>query len=490
MSVIISQTQRPTLHAMYAKNTVPHLLIEATENITVQLKYWPYDDRDNVQWNDADIVFTGSYSPDFNGEIDIDFGELYGAYLSTVIPTNDSTELDQSPGAGYFHLLISGSDSGAINTNSLRWYVANAKLKSSQSFQSWSMANFLTNQPIEKVTNYESPEWLTWIDYGSGCDLIARFYRKNGESIEITVRSATDAGVFSANVRYSRLIQMANVTSPSQLQGFYDLILVNSKQQEVACQRYIYEERTGMEKYFLFVNALGGIDTLICQGENVLQPNTAHNIGRFSDHYRALDDTDDKRRWNQNTGMVPTQYRNWIYELLTNKQGAQKYDPAALDYYSIVVDQSDVSMSDHGQLSQASFGYILDETVNVISDTERAVDRMLHQSVAEQAEAFDDVRAKQTAVMQDDGHGGFETNELIIPASTIYVNDNRTFKSVGEPPVYYYLNGSQTAAGSFSPGSEDNPTVINKQASDSISFSTQNENIELLEIKYYPTQTT
>lgn len=490
MSVIISQTQRPTQNAMYAKNTVPSLLIEATENVTVQLKYWPYDDRANAQWGDADVVFTGSYSPDFNGEIHIDFGELYAAYLSTVIPTNDSTELDQSPGAGYFHLFVEGSDSGVINTNSLKWYVTNAKLKSSKTFQEWSHTNFLTNQPIEKVTNYESPEWLTWIDYGQECDLIARFYRKNGQTIDVTVRAADGEGVFSANVRYSRLIQMANVTSPSQLLGYYDLILVNSKEQEVAHQRYIYEERTGMEKYFLFVNALGGIDTLICQGENVLQPNTTHNIGRFADHYRALDDTDDKRRWNQNTGMVPTQYRNWIYELLTNKQGAQKYDPAALDYYSIVVDQSDVSMSDHGQLSQASFGYILDETVNVMSDTERAVDRMLHQSVADQAEAFDDVRAKQTAVMQDDGQGGFSTSELFIPADTIYVSDNRTLKSVGEPPVYYFLNGSQTAAGSFSPGSEDNPTVINKQASDSISFATQNENIELLEIKYYPTQTT
>lgn len=490
MSVIISQTQRPTQHAMYAKNTVPILLIEATENVTVQLKYWPYNDRANAQWGDADIVFTGSYSPDFNGEIEIDFGELYGAYLSTVIPTNDSTELDQSPGAGYFHLFVEGSDSGAIGTNSLRWYVANAKLKSSQTFQSWSTANFLTNQPIEKVTNYESPEWLTWIDYGQECDLIARFYRKNGQTIDVTVRAADGEGVFSANVRYSRLIQMANVTSPSQLLGYYDLILVNSKEQEVARQRYIYEERTGMEKYFLFVNALGGIDTLICQGENVLQPNTAHNIGRFSDHYRALDDTDDKRRWNQNTGMMPTQYRNWIYELLTNKQGAQKYDPAALDYYSIVVDQSDVSMSDHGQLAEASFGYILDETVNVMSDTERAVDRMLHQSVAEQAEAFDDLRAKQTAVMQDDGQGGLTTADLNIPADTIYVHDNRIVKSVGEPAVFYFLNGSSTASGSFSPGSEDNPTVINKPAKATIRFATQNESIELLEIKYYPTQNT
>ena len=60
MSVIISQTQRPTQNAMYAKNTVPSLLIEATENVTVQLKYWPYDDRAYAQWGDADVVFTGS----------------------------------------------------------------------------------------------------------------------------------------------------------------------------------------------------------------------------------------------------------------------------------------------------------------------------------------------------------------------------------------------------------------------------------------------
>ena len=472
-------SQKPVAGRTYAKNEVPAFVITTQSTLLAVLTIG------------NETVFQGSYSPDFNGQISIDFSGLYDKYLETLIPSSLGdliTHTDyRRQFTATFYVLVGEDVSGDPAT--LSWYVANARLKSATAFMSWSEQNFLTNQPIEKVTNYESPEWLTWLDLSGGSTLAARFYPKTGGNLDVTVCTTSNIGCYSANVRYSRLIGMANVLS-SRLKGYYDLILYDAKAAEVCRQRYIYEERSGREKYFCFVNALGGIDTLICDGENVLQPETTHNIGRFANRYRALDDSDDQRKWTQNTGMMPNKYRNWVYELLTNKQGAQKYDPAALDYYSIVVDHSDVSMSDHGQLAQASFGYILDETVNVISDTERAVDRMLHQSVAEQAEAFDDVRAKQTAVMKDDGHGGFETNELIIPASTIYVNDNRTFKSVGEPPVYYYLNGSQTAAGSFSPGSEDNPTVINKQASDSISFATQNESIELLEIKYYPTQTT
>lgn len=472
-------SQKPVAGRTYAKNEVPAFVITTQSTLLAVLTIG------------NETVFQGSYSPNFNGQISIDFSGLYDKYLETLIPSSLGdliTHTDyRRQFTATFYVLVGEDVSGDPAT--LSWYVANARLKSAIAIMNWSHQNFLTNQPIEKVTNYESPEWLTWLELSGGSTLAARFYPKTGGNLDVTVCTTSNIGCYSANVRYSRLIGMANVLS-SRLKGYYDLILYDANAAEVCRQRYIYEERSGREKYFCFVNALGGIDTLICDGENVLQPETTHNIGRFANRYRALDDSDDQRKWTQNTGMMPNKYRNWVYELLTNKQGAQKYDPAALDYYSIVVDQSDVSMSDHGQLSQASFGYILDETVNVISDTERAVDRMLHQSVAEQAEAFDDVRAKQTAVMKDDGHGGFETNELIIPASTIYVNDNRTLKSVGEPPVYYYLNGSQTAAGSFSPGSEDNPTVINKQANDSISFATQNESIELLEIKYYPTQNT
>ena len=469
-------SQKPVANRTYAKNEVPAFVITTQSTLLAVLT------------SNNETVFQGSYSPDFNGQISIDFRGLYDEYLETIIPSSMGNEITHTSYrrqfTATFYVLIGEDTAGEPAT--LSWYVANAKLNSSTLFHSWCRTNFLTNQPIEKVTNYESPEWLTWLDLSGASTLVARFYPKTGGNLDAQVCTYANEGCFSANVRYSRIINLANVLS-SRLKGYYDLILYDAKNLEICRQRYIYKERSGREKYYCFVNALGGIDTLICDGENVLQPETTHNVGRFADRYRALDDSEDQRRWMQSTGTMPNKYRNWVYELLTAKQGAQKYDPAAMDYYEIVVDTSEIGMSDFGQLAEASFGYILNNTLNVMIDTERAVDRSLHQSVADEAEEMEDITAEMTAVFVDDGQGGFTTEELNVPASKVYVTDPRIIRTERETPIYYYLNGSQSASGSFTPGVDDNPYIINKKEDVSIRFSTLNEHLEALIINYYPT---
>jgi len=484
MSVIISQTQRPTQDGLYAKNTVPQIEIDATEAVSVQLKFWNYGD--NPQWNDADVVFEGSYAPDFNGEIWLDFSSLYDTWVKTSIPTSGSTEVVQSAAIGYFKLFLNGATSGNIQSN-LTWYVCNAKLKSATAFETWAQANFLTNQPLEKTTNYEAPEWLTYLDLAEKGNriVIGRFYPKEGGMVDCIVKDDEGAGCFSVNVNYSRLIPMV-ARLPHQLKGYYDIILTDGELNEICRQRYIYAERSGREKYFLFVNALGGIDTLICDGANTLQPETTHNIGRFGKRYVALDDTDDVRQWNQETGMVPYRQRSWIHELLTAKQGAEKYDPELEIYQAIVVTSSEISMSDNGQLASGTFGYMLNETVNVIADNERP-DRSLHQSVADQAEELHDGTQQVVLAFADDGNGGYETEDAEITATKLYVEFDDSITDARTIPVYYYLGGSSTAAGSFTPGTDTSPVVITKAASASIRFASQSNALGSLAVSYYPT---
>lgn len=481
MSVTISNTHKPANNAWYAKNTVPKLLLEATENVTVTLYF---KDQEAQDWEPTDVAFSGSYSPDFNGEIWIDFNGIYDSFISTEMPVADQANLLQDKAWFYFRVVVVDSLGNNVGT-AITWQVFNAKLKSAVSFGQWISTHFLTNQPLEKLTNYEAPEWLSWLDMSrsGSTKLVARFYPKSGGNLDADVFTPSSSGCFSVNVRYSRIVRMISLL-PGQLHGYYDLILFSTKNDSELCrQRYIYKERSGMEKYFCIVNALGGIDTIICDGENVLQPETTHNVGRFANRYRALDDTEDQRKWSQNTGMIPTKHRNWIYELLTAKQGAQKYDPATMSYYGIVVDSSDIAVSDYGQLASVSFGYILDDADNIIPETEIAVDRMLHKSIADASDEMDDISVKSVAVFEEDGQGNFETEELEIAATTLYVSDSRTLTTAGEPQIYYYIDGSDTASGSFAPSAS--PYVITKQKNETIRFATQNENVESLVINYY-----
>lgn len=178
----------------------------------------------------------------------------------------------------------------------------------------------------------------------------------------------------------------------------------------------------------------------------------------------------------QQIGMVPTRQRNWIYELLSTKQGAEKYDPETMKYLEIVVDSSDIVMSDFGQLAGSSFSYILNETENVVADTERP-DRSLHQSVAEQAEELHD---ETTKVFVTFSHG--VTDPVVIPSDVLYVLFDWD-ESHKVETVYYFVNGSKE--GEFTPGEDESPVQINIKEGVSVHFETEGP-LEYLELRYYP----
>lgn len=464
-------SQKPDSRLVYAKNEVPPFVISTGNSLLAVLSIG------------EEVIFRGSYSPNFEGKITIDFKGLYDDYLETIVPTN-STEILHTSYCREFTAtfsVIAGEDTPGDN-NSISWRVANAKVPADTNFNTWSQNNFLTNQPVEKTTNNEAPEWLTFFNLDNATGIKIVFYLKNGQTSELGPASVSITGCVSLNVSYNLLIRAANVL-PSQLKGYYDIVLLRNNQ-EVARQRYIYAERTAKEKYFCFVNALGGIDTMICSGENVLQPETTHNVGCFAGHYTALDDTDDMRQWQQNTGMLPMRQRNWVYELLTMKQGAVKYDPEAMDYYPIVVNSDEISMSDHGQLVSATFGYILDEPDNTIPVTERAVDRFLHQSVADTAQELDDMSEVAVIKFEPSERGeGYETDAVELPTLKVYV----VFAKTEQPVTVNYLIGGDPA-GSFNLMTDDSPyvIVIDDDTPASLQFTSQENVLQDLIVHYYP----
>ncbi len=485
MSVTISQ-YKPASGAWYAKNTVPKLMATANENITVIVYA---KDQTASGWPDSNIVFKGSYSPDYQGEIWVDFGGLFDASLSTTIPGESQTDIAQAEGWCYAGVRILDS-SGAQVGSLIAFQVVNAVLKSSSTFEAWAGTHFLTNQPIEKPTNRDSLEWLTYLDTGGDNALVVRFYKPTGYE-DVTLKTDAAAGMYTVNVSYSILESIMPVPA-SLLRGYYDIILNNGKGVELCRQRYIYEERSGMEHYFHFVNALGGVDTLICTGANTLQPEVTHNIGRFSDSYMELDDTDDRRQWQQQTGKVPHKWRNWIHELLSAKQGAKVYEPET-SHLPIVLTESEVSIADFGELGEATFVYILDDIVNAISDQEYADDRSLHQSVANEAGQMEDDSVEVPVALTSAGQGWYESGVIELPATKLYVS-YPNISGGGEMPLPIYvivsMGGGISSQIIITPGSSDNPYIINKQQSDTVQFRTQNTAMRALTVNYYPSVNT
>lgn len=473
----VSITQQPTSGAVYARNTVPKIILEADESVSVALIFKHPMDED---WEPDNIVFEGTYIPDLNGQITLDFEGLYEPYIQTQFPFVGSAKFQDKYWCS-FNAVMTGIDSET--SCNVVYRVANALLNSSTPFASWADQNFLTNQPLEKPTTKGSSECLTFFDATEGARVLkVRFYPKAGGTEDITVFTE-DIDTFNdaqalcntVDVSYSRLVKMSTYLA-SQLKGYYDLILFNSKGSEICRQRYIYEECTGKEKHFLFVNALGGIDMLVCHGENTLQPELTLNIGRVDGKYIALDDTENARSWNQMTGNMPYRWRDWLYELMAVRQKAWKYQDG--DCLPIVLKTAEIAMGDGEQLAVASFSYMMENVNRAISDTERAMERTLHQSVAEEAEELDDLTTTAVLAFVEDQQESFETEAIEIPASRVYVT------AYGNGTIYYTING--TLEGNFNPSTDRMPVVIDLDPGDEIQFFSQDIVAESLTANYYP----
>ena len=474
----VTRTSYPTTDETYARNTVPPVVLTATNSETVTAILEVEDGNQQ-----RTVVFTGSYAPNFDGDIVIDFKGLYDPVLKTVMPTTNPTIQDEA----WRHFRCHIVDSNGVTLYVMTWYVANARLKSSSSFEAWAGQNFLTNQPLEKHTTEESPEWLTWLDIGGSCKLKAVFYPISGGNETVLIRQTNAAGCYTADVSYATVIQLASLL-PNYYHGYYDIILTDSKDSQLALQRYLIHPLTGFEHYFCFVNALGGIDTLICQGANSLQPETTYNIGRFSNSYVALDDTDDRRKWQQLTGHIPHKWRNWVCEVLAEKKAAAKYDPATGEYTAIVLTGSDIDIADYGQLGNASFNYILDDIVSVVSDNERADDRMLHQSAVDQVSAFDNQEQAESVTLRfTAAHGGgYETEAASIAATTLYVEWDELLLET-PTSVIYSLDG--VAESSFNPSNASQPVIVKKTAAATVKFTETSLVIDHVRVSYIPTTT-
>lgn len=405
MSVII--LQKPTQNAVYAKNAVPKIVLSATEVVNITVYFKREDDDD---WEPDNKVFSGSYTPDYNGEIAFDMKGLFDPFIRTVMPSGNTTGQDRYR---YMFRAVITATRATLSSQTVTWLVANAKMKSGESFSQYTQRHFLTHQPAEKRTTKDSPEFLT---FSGDYSLKARFYTTTGGTVDCAI-STTDNPVKTVNVSYQRLKSMVNVVG--QLKGYYDIMLM-SKSTVLATQRYVLYRTTGRERYFVFVNSLGGIDTLICQGESTLEPEATFNTGVMTDSRIVLDDTDDTKIWQQYL-RFPWRHRNWIHELLTEKQQTAIYDPESKEMEKIVLTGIDFTVGDREQLAAASFTYMLADTDDLLPETMSEMDRTLRLS---------SLRGAESVTIEDEEEE--EPVNIVTDYTDLIDGNTITFESLGE----------------------------------------------------------
>lgn len=348
----------------YALNQVPNFSLETQNKCTVQIRLGNFSQ-----------LFTGSYRPNPQSDMIVaDFKDIVREKVSTLYPRG-SVFVQSNHTQWFSAVWTQGND-----TVTIQFLVSNARLKSVDRLYIWAQSHFLTNQPTEKLTTKESPEWLTYMA-GSTITVKARVYPIGGMHNDY-ILSNGGSGVRTVDVSCSRIKQA--VGAQAQLQGYYDIVLVNNGR-EKATQRYIVRRLTGTEHYFMFVNALGGIDTLICRGDNILQPEENFNTGRLGAKRVSLDDTESTRTWQQNL-RFQWRERNWIHELLSEKQQAYIHHTSSGDSEEIIVTGMEMKVGDRGKMAVASFNYMMADADDIPSYTTKETSAGLKKSSLRHAE--------------------------------------------------------------------------------------------------------
>lgn len=353
----------PDTSGSYALNQVPKFSLETQDKCKVQIKIGTY------------VLFTGSYRPDPSSDMIVaDFKDIYKEKVETLFPSGNV--FNQTNHTRWFSAVWTQDN----DTVTIQFVVSNAKLKSDERLYVWAGSHFLTNQPKEKHITKVSPEWLTYMA-GSKIMVKARVYSASGSYNDYTLSNG-GSGAKTVDVSCPRIKQAVGATA--QLKGYYDILLVNNGT-VMATQRYIVRRITGSEHYFVFVNALGGIDTLICRGDNILQPEDTFNTGRLAARRVALDDTDSIRTWQQNL-RFNWRERNWIHELLTEKQQAYIHHPDSGGFDEIIVTGMDLNVGDREKMATASFNYMLADADDIPSYTTKETSDGLKMSSLRHAE--------------------------------------------------------------------------------------------------------
>ena len=453
-------TQYPT--GLCFLNKVTEFVMTANYSVTMSLILDPNGSPEEI--------FTCRYHPNLNGVIFTDLTDIVKDYVKSTVPM-DGNDFAQADFVKEFQFKIAEDNGGSTQGD---FEVVNIAVNTAETVEEWCASNFLTHQAAQKRTNYESPEWLTWLDLDGDYSLKVRFYKKSGGNVEAIVKTDSADGCYTVNVGYARLIRMVNML-PSQFKGYYDLILCDGNDEEIAYQRYLYHERSGQEHYYLIVNPMGGVDTIIADGANVLNPDMTLNYGKFGMQFVPIDDAENIRMWNQALS-IEWRERYWVHGLMAKRGEAAVYFASSKAYEKIVIVGASFSMSDKGQLAQTSFDYIMSEATEIeLASEERS--RGLTQSAADAAEELHDETTKVFVAFSNGA-----TDPVVIPSYVLYVLFDWD-ESQKTETVYYFING--TKEGKFTPGKDESPVQISIKEGVNVHFETEGP-LEYLELRYYP----
>lgn len=267
------------------------------------------------------VILEESYTPE-SGSVKIEIRDVVGSVLSVTIPTTSGSWWNQQDACRTFRYTISDGINGA-SSNFVVIKGGIDGIASGFSDSDFLRGNFLTWQPQEKSVQPGQPEFLTYFFRDIETAFVKAYYKDgNGDVQFSTAALYTNEGALSL-ICLDLSWEYVSSLFPDKVVLAYEAFVSSQSGDRLSyIQRYILEPVSDVNEKYLFVNTLGGVDTLRCTGILSHLPKTNSDFVALNGSELEVN-LELEYSLKQNTGFIPDkQYASWLLDFFLSEKRA------------------------------------------------------------------------------------------------------------------------------------------------------------------------
>lgn len=297
-----------------------------------------------------------SYTP-FGGRVTIDLSDLLRPYFEFQMLEPGARLVKQERMLLDVKVRLMGENQPALFFRVIRGGISGVD----DNVEEWLRKNPLSWQPRRKYVMYNQPEWLT-LYLRSGDSVVYTVYTTSGGATPVQPvglsMQMTSTGVFTFDVSASA-VQKATTLADGDYITFFKVTTSGGVEMQ-----YVLDSLKGEdERWFLWQNSLGGMDTARFFGEEVMLINSEDKTLSRQDETHTYD-VEMPARWKQNTGSISVRERLWLLDFFRSPH-RYRYRNGALQAIIITESGSESSTSDN--IYDYSFTYELPGSEDFLS---------------------------------------------------------------------------------------------------------------------------
>lgn len=278
---------------------------------------------------DATVILEENYQPDADGSVTIGIKAIVERLLSITIPLTSDAVTVQTLGVGNFTATIDSTD---VAFTVIKGGVAEL----AGGAEAWLSEHFLTWQPQEKLITQIQPEWLGIFPVSGGNLMVAVYDNTISGAYPASSYAALSAGeLVSVNVSWGNINSWADLANPVLA---WDVWFEVGGSRVTPIQRYQLRNATDEEYGFVWVNTLGGIDSISCTGAQEEDQKLTHQnaVAAYDEETISEYDILKEREIRQSTGFLTEAESLWLKDFFYSRNKQMVRPDGSLRRISVV----------------------------------------------------------------------------------------------------------------------------------------------------------